>query len=76
MNDNFPNTQVEDDNSILALIGGPRLEDEEDEVRTERGTPNAEHTTANISSLVAAPSTEPESVSFNNVVASLISQQS
>ena len=25
MNDNFPNTQVEEDNSILALIGGQRL---------------------------------------------------
>ena len=76
MNDNFPNTQVEEeeDNSILALIGGQRLEDDDDKERTERGTPNAEHTEADIDSLVVAPSNEPEGVSFTNVVASLISQ--
>ena len=74
MNDNFPNTQVEEDNSILALIGGQRLEDDDDEERTERGTPNAEHTEADNDSLVVAPSNEPEGVSFTNVVASLISQ--
>ena len=72
MNDNFTNTQVEEeDNSILALIGGQRLEDDEDEERTERGTPNVEHTEADYSSLVVAPSNEPEGASFTNVVASL-----
>ena len=39
MADFYPNTQVEDENSILVLIGEKRLE-EEDDTRTEIGSPN------------------------------------
>ena len=35
----YANTQLEDGDSILALIGANRLE-EEDEIRTEIGSPN------------------------------------
>ena len=38
MAEDYPNTQVDDGNSTLALIGANRLE-EEDEIRTEIGSP-------------------------------------
>ena len=74
MSDFYPSTQVEDDNSILALIRGSRLEEEEDERGAERGTPKAETTTADNSSIVAVQTTGQDFGSLNNVVASLTSQ--
>ena len=74
MSDFYPSTQVEDDNSILALIRGSRLEEEEDERGAEQGTPKAETTTADNSSIVAVQTTGQDFGSLNNVVASLTSQ--
>jgi hypothetical protein len=74
MSDYYPSTQVENDNSILALIGGAWLEEEEDEGGTERGTPKAETTAADNSSIVAVQTTRQVFSSLNNVVASLTSQ--
>ena len=74
MSDYYPSTQVEDDNSILALIGGARIEEEEDEGGTERGTTKTETKVADNSSSVAVQITGKDSSSLNNVVASLTSQ--
>ena len=42
MADNYPSTQQDDDgDSIMALIDNYRLEEEEEETKTERGTPVA-----------------------------------
>ena len=38
--EHYPNTQVDDEDSILALIRGNHLEEEDEETRTEKGSPD------------------------------------
>jgi hypothetical protein len=43
MTEHYPNTQVDDKDSILALIRGNHSEEEEEETKTEKGSPDTEN---------------------------------
>ena len=73
MADNYSSTQRDDDEeNIMALIGIYRLEEEEEETKTERGTPVAVNENQGTRDVVEDP---PRDVSncLNSVVARLIS---
>jgi hypothetical protein len=83
MADYYPNTQVDDEDSILTLIRGNRSEEEEEETKTEKGSPDTgnvvvEDDTGNIvveqSSDITSNTTAQDATCLNDVVASLISK--
>ena len=74
MADNYPSTQRDDDgDNIMALIGNYRLEEEEEETKTERGTPVAVNENQDTREDVEDPPSDVSSC-LNSVVARLISK--
>ena len=74
MADNYPSTQRDDDGeNIMALIGNYRLEEEEEETKTERGTPMAVNENQDTREDVEDPPSDVSSC-LNSVVARLISK--
>ena len=69
----YANTQVEDGDSILALIGANRLE-EEDKIRTEIGSPNPGNSGGENADQVTRSTTMGNTSTANDLVSSLMNK--